>query len=110
MCLKFEFPCFFISERVSFAFEAHRHNKNADLLVGVRDDTDRKNLDLVKGLQALSTHIEPARLAVYHHRALGDVGMKLAVSAPLRKAHIVPKLRTLATHFTLSHWNHLFTK
>ncbi len=51
--------------------------------VGVRDDCVRDILDFVKGLQALSTDIQLARLSVYHHRALGDVGMELAVGAPL---------------------------
>jgi hypothetical protein len=85
-------------------------NENADPWVGVRDDSVWKNLGFVQGLQALSTHIDLARLAIHHHRALGDVGAELAVGAPLGKAYIVPELRTLATYFTLSHWNHLFAK
>jgi hypothetical protein len=56
-------------------------------VVGVRDNcveiVVRKKLGFVEGLQALSTHIELARLTVHHHRALGDVGAKLAVGAPL---------------------------
>jgi len=68
------------------------------------------NLGFVKGLQALSAHIDLPRLTIHHHRALGDVGAELAVGVPLGKAHIVPELRTLATYFTLSHWNHLSAK
>ena len=67
-------------------------------------------LGFVHGLQALGTHIQLARLAVHHHRALGDVGTELAIGAPLGKTHIVPELWTLATNFTLSHWNHLSAK
>ena len=67
-------------------------------------------LGFVHGLQALGAYVELARLAIHHHRALGNVGAKLTVGAPLGKAHIVPELRTLATNFTLSHWNHLSAK
>ena len=57
----------------------------------------------VKGLQTLHTHVQALRLSVNHQRALDDVGPELAIGMPLGKANVVPKLRTLAAHFTLSH-------
>jgi hypothetical protein len=110
MCLKFGFPLLFYIRPCIIRNREASPNENADLQVGVRDDSVWKNLGFVKGLQALSAHIESARLAVHHHRALGDVGAKLAVGTPLGKANIVPELRAFATYFTLSHWNHLFAK
>jgi hypothetical protein len=88
----------------------YSHNENADLLGSAFVTIASENLGFVEGLQTLSAYTEPARLPIYYHSALGNVGAKLAVGAALRKAHIVPELRTLATNFTLSHWNHLFTK
>lgn len=79
-------------------------------MVGVRDASVREKLSFVKGLQALGTYVELARLAVYDNCPLRDIGPELAVGVPLRKANIMPKLRTLAADFALSHLNHLFAK
>jgi len=60
-------------------------------------------LNFVEGLQTLGTHIEFASLAIHHDRPLGNIGSELAIGMPLGKADVMPKLRTLAAHFTLSH-------
>jgi hypothetical protein len=110
MCLKFLIPLLFYFRTCMIHSREAAPNENADQRVGVRDDSVRKNLGFILGLQALRAHVDLARLAVHHHRALGDVGAKLAVGVPLGKAHIVPELRTFATYFTLSHGNHLSAK
>ena len=111
MCLKIRISLAFLYPTVYHSISrCTAETKTPTYKVGVRGDSSEKNLGFVEGLQALSTHIEPARLAIHHHRAFGNVGAKLAVRAPLGKAHIVPKLGTLTTHFTLSHWCHLFAK
>ena len=86
-------------------------NKNAGWLAGVRDDNSQETLTgLLEGFQALHANVHPAGLTVDHQRALHHVGPELAVDTPLRKADVMPKLRTLATYFTFCHWNHLFAK
>ena len=62
-----------------------------------------ERLNFVEGLQTLGAHIEFPSLAIHHDRPLRNVRPELAIGVPLGKADVMPELRTLAAHFTLSH-------
>jgi hypothetical protein len=84
-------------------YEVRGETKTPTHGVGVRDDSALGKLDFIEGLQALGTHVELASLAIHHHRPFSHIRPKLAIGVPFGKAHIMPELRTLAAHFTLSH-------
>ena len=58
---------------------------------------------LVQRPQATGAKIHPTRLAINLHPLALDVGPELAIGRPLGVTDVVPKLRALATHFTLCH-------
>ena len=73
------------------------------VLIWVRGDR-KASSDLVQRPQTAGAHIHLARLTIdIHPRAL-NVGFELAIRRPFGVAHIVPKLRTFTTDFTLGHF------